>query len=70
MYISKKTIFCLAPHFNKKCHQILFLEHFLALGWLTTIRPQRTHLYRFIQLAIFSDYKKFISLDSLVYTDQ
>ena len=33
------------------------------------IRPQRTHVYRFIQLAIFSDYKKFIPLDSLVYTD-
>ena len=29
-------------------------------------RPQRTHLHRFIQLAIFSDYKNFISLDSLV----
>ena len=33
-------------------------------------RPQRTHLYRFIQLAIFSDYKNFIPLDSLVYADQ
>ena len=32
-------------------------------------RPQRTHLYRFIQLAIFSDYKNFIPLESLVYTD-
>ena len=33
---------------------------------LNNFKPQRTHLYRFIQLAIFSDYKNFISVDSLV----
>ena len=33
-------------------------------------RPQRTHLYRFIQLAIFSHHKNFIPINSLTYGDQ
>ena len=40
------------------------------LLWERGDRPQRTHLYRFIQLAIFSHHENFIPNNSLTYEDQ
>ena len=51
----------------------IYIKAWLSYPYLyihfSQIRPQRTPLYCFILLAIFSDYKNFIPLDSLLYTD-